>query len=335
MRFHHLQWFLILATLGLHAVARVIEVKTLTPRFWDDDYASAEDWERYSSKGGTMMCALVGSDRTAGSLLGDARNPPSAESVWQGDLVNAMNQWNWHEISDSQTNCNIETRWEFPEMLTRLRLDGRSKSSGGQNECFTVQHQDGNTPVINQFYQAEGKQYRATGAHYSFGINKRDGAIYNFYVTSAPSAAKSNWYGEKRDAAKDDLPKLRALSDILWGYWLQNNLNVRNIKYFFMVGISNDMTNKIMASALKNAGKQLSEWPGTKFPTHTDEGKALLGSPNGAAFAYFLMQHKRVLGPKTITDVTIFRPENDDDNDFVDASLVFYVADAPTPPPDS
>jgi hypothetical protein len=60
----------------------------------------------------------------------------------------------------------------------------------------------------------------------------------------------------------------------------------------------------------------------------------VIGSPNGAAFAYFLMQHKSELGYKTIPEVTVFRPENDDDNDFVDASLVFRVADAPEPPAD-
>lgn len=58
------------------------------------------------------------------------------------------------------------------------------------------------------------------------------------------------------------------------------------------------------------------------------------GSPNGAAFAYFLLQHKAQLGYKTINTITVVRPENDDDIDFVDASLVFHVADAPDPPLD-
>lgn len=39
------------------------------------------------------------------------------------------------------------------------------------------------------------------------------------------------------------------------------------------------------------------------------------------------MQHKAQLGQKIITKVTVFRPENDDDVDFVDASLCFHVAD--------
>ena len=55
------------------------------------------------------------------------------------------------------------------------------------------------------------------------------------------------------------------------------------------------------------------------------------GSPNGAAFAYFLIQHKAQLGQKTITKITVFRPENGDDVDFVDASLCFHVSEGVQP----
>jgi SpoU rRNA methylase family enzyme len=58
-----------------------------------------------------------------------------------------------------------------------------------------------------------------------------------------------------------------------------------------------------------------------------DEGHALVGSPNRAAFAYSLMQHKAELGRKAITKVTVFRPEMDDDLAFVDPNVVFRVGD--------
>jgi hypothetical protein len=72
----------------------------------------------------------------------------------------------------------------------------------------------------------------------------------------------------------------------------------------------------------------------THFRTTFCETLTIAGSPNGATFAYFLMQHKAQLGHKTITKVTVIRPETIDDNDFVDASLVFHVADATEPPAD-
>jgi hypothetical protein len=96
-------------------------------------------------------------------------------------------------------------------------------------------------------------------------------------VTSPKSAARSNWYGEKRDPDMADLPKLRRLSDVLWGFWFRDNPDIKNIRYFFMIGISNDLTNQLIVSALKNAKKKLTEWPGARYSTETDEGKALLG----------------------------------------------------------
>lgn len=44
-----------------------------------------------------------------------------------------------------------------------------------------------------------------------------------------------------------------------------------------MIGISNELTNQIIASCLSKASKELSEWPGVSFSTATDEGYALVG----------------------------------------------------------
>jgi hypothetical protein len=44
----------------------------------------------------------------------------------------------------------------------------------------------------------------------------------------------------------------------------------------FMLGVSNDQTNQIIASCLKRVKKELKEWPGASFDTSTDEGHALL-----------------------------------------------------------
>ena len=135
------------------------------------------------------------------------------------------------------------------------------------------------------------------------------------------------WYNNRKPADPAKLPKLRAFSDILWGYWSKDNPNIKNVSYFFMMHISNDQTNALIATCLHNKQETLKEWPGVAFDTKSDEGHALLGSPNGAAFAYFLMQHKAQLGRKTITKVTVFRAETDDEMAFVDPNLVFHVED--------
>ncbi|KAJ4372914.1 hypothetical protein N0V83_003205 [Neocucurbitaria cava] len=256
--------------------------------FDDDDQASAIDWATYTNKGGAFMCGLLATDQSAGQLLRDARTPPSAASLWRGDLKQELSTWYWHVNGRPTYNCKLDDYWYIASV--------------------------------------------ATEAYYEFGINTKGGAIFNFYLESPKFAASSLWYNSRKDADPGDLPQLRALSDILWGYWNRDNPNIKNIRYFFMIGIANPTTNQLIASILHNAGRELSEWPGASFATATDEGHALLGSPNGAAFAYFLMQHKAELGYKIITKVTVFQPDTDDPVDIVDPSLVFHVEEAPEPP---
>jgi hypothetical protein len=188
--------------------------------------------------------------------------------------------------------------------MQSLGLDGRPTTEGGDNQCYRIEHWDpesrdaeGNQiPTIHQWYNVPGnsKQYRvsfllhvmakllltteqATKAHYEFALNTKGGAIYGLFLESPQASAKTIWGGGKTEPNKDDLPQLRAFSDILWGFWVRNNPNVKNIRYFFMIGISNDLTNQIIASCLHGANKELSEWPGTDFSTATDQGHALLG----------------------------------------------------------
>jgi hypothetical protein len=102
-------------------------------------------------------------------------------------------------------------------------------------------------------------------------------AIYGLYLDSPKSSARTEWYGNGKDADPALLPRLRSFSDIMWAYWVRDNPNIKNIRYFFMLGISNDQTNKLIASVLQKTGKTLSEWPGVSVEMDTDEGKALLG----------------------------------------------------------
>ena len=54
-------------------------------------------------------------------------------------------------------------------------------------------------------------------------------------------------------------------------------MDVKNVKYFFMLGISNDQTNELVDMCLQKKETTLQEWPGTMFDTSSNEGLALLG----------------------------------------------------------
>ena len=102
-----------------------------------------------------------------------------------------------------------------------------------------------------------------------------------------------------------------------------------------MHDIVNDDTLKLIKMALKTyhvpEGQQrytlVPRWPGLVFDIETEEGKAMLGSPNGVAAGYFLAQHKTQLGGnKYVYQVTVW-----DDREG-DTQMMFWVKTAPLPP---
>jgi hypothetical protein len=137
--------------------------------FWDDDYATDADWDKYIHKGGALMCALVGSDQTAGRQIKDTRNPPSAASIWSGDLKQELRNWYWREMTPSSKGCQL-AGWEFGAMLRSLGLSEEEKSDDGDNQCFRIEHWDvgkeddkgKQVPAINQWYKVGGTDYRVS-----------------------------------------------------------------------------------------------------------------------------------------------------------------------------
>jgi hypothetical protein len=81
------------------------------------------------------------------------------------------------------------------------------------------------------------------------------------------------------------------------------------VDYVIRSPIENTETEALIKQALDRVGKPLGPWPGVVFDMNTDEGQALLGSPNGLGVGYLLIQHKNSLGMKTISKVTVFQDE--------------------------
>jgi hypothetical protein len=137
--------------------------------FWDDDLASATDWDKFTHKGGALMCGLEGTDRTAGRQLEDLRNPPSAASPWPGDLKQELNNWYWHEFTPTSKGCELDDYWKFPATMQALGLSGKCRSEGGHNVCYRIEHWDQNkqengvqVPAMNQWYKVGDSSYRVS-----------------------------------------------------------------------------------------------------------------------------------------------------------------------------
>lgn len=151
---------------------------------------------------------------------------------------------------------------------------------GGKNELFFLDHQcfDPTLPDIDkQWYQIDGKKYRATGASYAFTINWEDGVIMGLNRKSPRYAAK-----ERNPPVPDDeLPKLNQFSDVGWIGWdtisQREGIDIKNLRYFLSIGIDNTDTKAVIIRAMNSRGWQLSEWPGHIFEMEWMETRAILG----------------------------------------------------------
>jgi hypothetical protein len=143
--------------------------------------------------------------------------------------------------------------------------------------------------------------------------------------------ATYNW--GHRKATASDLPDLHFCSDILWGWWVRDNANVKNLRMYGAHNVVNDETSLIASRILqKNNAERLTPWPGNQFDALSEEGKALIGSPIGATIAHLLKGHKAELGIKHIAKVTIctgdvrpgFPPPK-----HTDLHVFFHIEDVP------
>lgn len=93
---------------------------------------------------------------------------------------------------------------------------------------------------------------------------------------SPQSAGKSR----KPVVQGDDLPALRACSDVAWLSWKAFETDVKNLNYFLSLSITNAETQSIVSRAIRDTvpGAQgFPAWGGYEFDSNTPEGQAILG----------------------------------------------------------
>jgi hypothetical protein len=88
-------------------------------------------------------------------------------------------------------------------------------------------------------------------------------------------AAEHDWDHAPTDA---ELPQLGGASDIIFGYWLRNNPNPKNLRYYIVNDVHNDATMPLIATIMKERGHdKVPKWPGVTLGMWEREAEALLG----------------------------------------------------------
>ncbi|KAF9696050.1 hypothetical protein EKO04_006280 [Ascochyta lentis] len=280
--------------------------------------ASDEVWEKARCKGANFMRSMRGSDREAGSLF----RPPRDSAAAGFEEYDDIQKWGWEYASDE--HVSDFKYWGIDGALRDLGIDTKCSDQGGSFECMTFHHgreddsdyyddsddsdeddHKNRIPIDQDTYNVDGRIYRKTGGHYCLGFEGQKGVIIAMDRRSPKSA------GKKRSPVieGDDLPALRASSDIAWLVWKKLSKDVQNLNYFLSLSICNEETQTIVSRAIQEympEAEAFVPWTGHEISTDTPQGQAILGTPNAQAFCYMLLQHKATLGNLYISRVRIF-----------------------------
>ncbi|CAN9224458.1 unnamed protein product [Alternaria sp. RS040] len=285
--------------------------------------------------------------RGAKLMFASTQNPPEAirfvnplTSPWDGDMKHELATWGYKEdVSDPDGECEIGA---LQPMLDELKLSKVNNLHGGPNHCFSVFHADSDIvekdpqgrmpPRKKQYYTANGRRYRVTTAYATIIINPQAGLIYFLRRGSAVKEARDLWRIRKGDPVpSDELPALRASSDLAWGFWNRVRRDkLAEIHGFVSMLITNGETRRIIDRILREQElDRVPLWPGIDVNMNTPQYMALLGSPNGRAVGYFLAQHKaQIGGNRCVKTIRIFRGDAMTEM----PNLLFAVEWAPSPP---
>ncbi|KAF2878033.1 hypothetical protein BDV95DRAFT_600711 [Massariosphaeria phaeospora] len=246
--------------------------------------ASDKVWDKAVCKGAGFLEAMKSSDAAAATLFGDGRT--TAASQFQ-DIEKDLPYWGWTPSHEPFSNL-IDL--EIPEAVEALSWKFK------QMKYYEIEH--------DKDYEHNGQKYKHTRAEMEFGV-ETSGTIFAFTQKSPANAARTFW---RRKPEENELPELQSSSDLIW--FAIKDAKLANLGHYMSCLVTNQETRDIMQRALQSKGVEVGEWPGYSFEMTSDEGQALLGSPNGVGLGYLLVQRKKELGNKCVTKATVFRPKD-------------------------
>ncbi|RAL15381.1 uncharacterized protein BO97DRAFT_460918 [Aspergillus homomorphus CBS 101889] len=196
----------------------------------------------------------------------------------------ALDTWNWVQDNDATA---IYDNGAFSDIFTDIL---------GANISDNVLIRMAND--LPQFVNG------GIGAFFSNLYNTKHGIIIADNLVSPESISKTTHISP--------LIPLRHWSDVTFLVWkrltAQAGVAVNSIRHIFHSTISNSDTRDIIKQVLARTGRPLGVWdrPVT-FAMDSEEGRAILGTPNGSTVGFFLAQHKEELGRRRkVISVTLF-----------------------------
>ncbi|KAF1835622.1 hypothetical protein BDW02DRAFT_279021 [Decorospora gaudefroyi] len=255
-------------------------------------WLQSQVYEKALAKGKQLYAMMLANDSNAGQMF----LPPLASATSPFHDLNDIAKWGYDLFKN--------------EVPTEHTID------------YKTHHL--NPVVVN------GKTYPATRAMFSNDINLGTGILTAHVNITPAQAAISN-----KLPATIPLPDLAHWSDVAFLQWKDATAGLNPMPCLRAV-VRDQIINRTTALVIDYIlSSQLSwiekdkRYPSFTFMADSDEGLALLGTPNGAGVAYLLIQHKQLdgLGHRVVEEVELRRALFDEVFNR-HTRIVFHVGDA-------
>ncbi|KAF2121147.1 hypothetical protein BDV96DRAFT_594378 [Lophiotrema nucula] len=277
------------------------------PKFAIGTSLDDDGWKEAVAFGCSLVNAMNSPDELAVSFF------PNELGTIQSQFTTDQDLTDWGYSYDNLPITDLEGEGPGPvigDTLQALGIDYR-RSPAGPLYYYGWDH---DRQTVH-----DGVTYPVTNARFWEMINVDDGIIIA-WVKYGPK-----WAGREMvhpPVENGPYPKLKQWADIVFLDWQRTararQKDISNLKYFISSGVLNDETKAIVRRALKS--DDICEgnygWDNHKeIKMDTEEGKAVLSSPNGRGMALFLIRHKQALGKRSIIDkvsIWCYRYEDED-----------------------
>lgn len=105
----------------------------------------------------------------------------------------------------------------------------------------------------------------------------------------------------------------KRINDLLWLTWSHGaslaSKSPTNLNHFVSEDVINASTIAVVDSIMARLGHKLQKWPGQHFDMNSDEGKALLGTPNALSLGWMLIYNLGTFKKRTVESVNVFLDE--------------------------
>ncbi|KAH5158172.1 hypothetical protein HBH69_074870 [Parastagonospora nodorum] len=266
--------------------------------------AADDVWEKMKCKGRKFMAQMSYSDFDAGQMLPVPQN--TAQSPW---YLAHLYSWAYviSGVGEVYRSLGPGGYWGVSDFFRHISISDKCVEEGGKWIAAVITHYQQGTLVDGQRYTSpNGEVKRASGAYFYMAVNPQGGIIVQ--NTLGPREAANKVYpGNYPDT---ELPALQKLSDMMWMMWeyYVPAAQRTNLDFVMSLSISNPTSLSIIRRAFDSQGQVLTATP-YKFDPNSDGGLALLGSPNGARVAHFLVQRKPQVGLKTVIGIYAFESQ--------------------------